>query len=68
MLLNGKEFFDGHDNLMFGNRGAYTVRDIQVYEGESKDSRRHMSIDIQRPYGLLFQCPSPVTPSPRYNT
>ena len=33
LLLNGKEFFDGNNNLMLENIAAYTVKDIQVYEG-----------------------------------
>ncbi len=33
LLLNGKEFFDNNHNLMLENIAAYTVKDIQVYEG-----------------------------------
>lgn len=35
LLLNGKELFDGNKQLMLNNIGAYTVKDIQVYEGHS---------------------------------
>lgn len=40
LLLNGKEFFDGNNNLMLENIAAYTVRDIQVYEGQKPSSIR----------------------------
>ena len=36
LLLNGKEFLDGNNNLMLENIAAYTVKDVQVYEGEKK--------------------------------
>ena len=32
LLLNGKEFLDGNNNLMLENIGAYTVKNIEVYE------------------------------------
>lgn len=35
LLLNGKELFDGNKQLMLNNIGAYTVKDIRVYEGHS---------------------------------
>ena len=37
LLLDGKQFFDGNNNLMLENIAAYTVKDIQVYEGEKKE-------------------------------
>lgn len=36
LLLNGKEFLDGNNNLMLENIGAYTVKNIEVYEGQKK--------------------------------
>lgn len=39
LLLNGKEFFGGDNRLMLDNIGAYTVKDIQVYEGQSRQAR-----------------------------
>ena len=33
LLLDGKEFFDGNNNLMLENIAAYTVKNIEVYEG-----------------------------------
>ncbi|MDE6207727.1 MAG: outer membrane beta-barrel family protein [Muribaculaceae bacterium] len=40
LLLNGKEFFDKNNNVMLENIAAYTVKDIQVYEGETPDAKR----------------------------
>lgn len=40
LLLNGKEFLDGDNNLMLQNIGAYTVKDIQVYEGITPEDKR----------------------------
>ena len=48
LLLNGKEFFDGNNNLMLENIAAYTVKDIQVYEGESRDARRMIKPDARK--------------------
>lgn len=32
LLLNGKDFFDGDKNIMLNNLGAYTVKDVAVYD------------------------------------
>ncbi len=32
LLLNGKDFFKGNNQIMLDNLGAYLVKDIQVYE------------------------------------
>ena len=32
LLLDGKDFFDGNNQIMLDNLGAYTVKDIKVYE------------------------------------
>ena len=32
LLLNGKDFFSSDRNIMLNNLGAYTVRDVAVYE------------------------------------
>lgn len=40
LLLNGKEFFDNNNNLMLENIAAYTVKDIQVFEGQTIDAKR----------------------------
>ena len=39
LLLDGKQFFDGDNNLMLENIAAYTVKDIQVYDGVSKQDK-----------------------------
>ena len=31
LLLNGKDFFQGNKNIMLNNLGAYTVKEIEVY-------------------------------------
>ncbi|MCH5222311.1 MAG: outer membrane beta-barrel protein [Muribaculaceae bacterium] len=36
LLLNGKQFFDGNNNLMLENIAAYTVKDIKVYDAPTK--------------------------------
>lgn len=36
LLLNGKQFFDGNNNLMLENIAAYTVKDIKVYEAPTR--------------------------------
>lgn len=35
LLLNGKHFFDGDNKLMLENIGAYTVKDVEVYKGQT---------------------------------
>lgn len=40
LLLNGKEFMDGDNNLMLENIAAYTVKDVSVYEGQTKEAKR----------------------------
>ncbi len=32
LILNGKDFFKGNNNIMLENLGAYTVKDIKLYE------------------------------------
>ncbi len=40
LLLNGKEFMDGNNNLMLENIAAYTVKDVSVYEGQTTQAKR----------------------------
>lgn len=35
LLLNGRDFFDKNNNLLLKNLAAYTVKNIEVYRGES---------------------------------
>lgn len=39
LLLNGKEFLDGNNNLMLENIAAYTVKNVEVYRGESRTAK-----------------------------
>lgn len=47
LLLDGKEFFDEDNNIMLENIAAYTVKDIQVYEGVS-DKDKAMGRDFNK--------------------
>lgn len=38
LLLNGKDFFKGDNNIMLNNLGAYTVKNVAVYEQWSRRS------------------------------
>ncbi|MDE6225703.1 MAG: hypothetical protein K2M25_06155, partial [Muribaculaceae bacterium] len=44
LLLNGKQFMDGNKNLMLENISAYTVKDINVYEGQTKKDKQQGNI------------------------
>lgn len=39
LLLNGKDFFKGNNKIMLENLGAYTVKNIAVYEGQQEEDR-----------------------------
>ena len=39
LLLNGEDFFQGNRNIMLNNLGAYTVRNIEVYDKLGERSR-----------------------------
>ncbi len=39
LMLNGKDFFKGDNLVLLENLGAYTVKDVQVYEKQSAQSR-----------------------------
>lgn len=55
LLLNGKEFFDGDNNLMLENIAAYTVKNVEVYKGRNKDEKylgdrtapEHLTMDVK---------------------
>lgn len=40
LLLNGKEFMDGNNNVMLENIAAYTVKDVQVYQSQKIQDKR----------------------------
>lgn len=39
LLLNGKEFLDGNNNLMLENIAAYTVKNVEVYRSEDRKAQ-----------------------------
>lgn len=39
LLLNGKDFFKGNNSVMLENLGAYTVKNIAVYDGQDEMDR-----------------------------
>lgn len=39
LMLNGKDFFKGNNELMLDNLAAYTVKDIQVYKRSSDEDQ-----------------------------
>lgn len=54
LLLDGKKFFDNNNNLMLENIAAYTVKNVQVYEGvsrrdkeEGKDFNKVLTMDVK---------------------
>lgn len=55
LLLNGKEFFDGNNQLMLENIGAYTVKNVEVYKGQTRDEKwngdptaqKHLTMDVR---------------------
>lgn len=62
LLLNGKEFMNGDKNVMLENIGAYTVKDIQVYQSQSTEAKqRHdefapkvltMDVQLKKEYSM----------------
>ena len=55
LLLNGKDFFKGNKQMMLDNLGAYTVKNIAVYERQDEMDRimgkdygeKHLSMDVR---------------------
>jgi len=55
LLLNGKDFFKGNRQMMLDNLGAYTVKNIAVYERQDDMDRimgndygtKHLSMDVR---------------------
>lgn len=55
LLLNGKQFLDGNNQLMLENIGAYTVKNIEVYKGETPEEKwrkdgtepKHLTMDVK---------------------
>lgn len=55
LLLNGKEFFDDNNELMLENIGAYSVKNVEVYKGNTTeeklrgltDGQKHLTMDVK---------------------
>lgn len=55
LLLNGKEFLDGNNQLMLENIGAYTVKNVEVYKGQTREEKwmndptlpKHLTMDVK---------------------
>lgn len=55
LLLNGKDFFDGNNQLMLDNIAAYTVKSVNVYDGQTKMEKwagdsiapKHFTMDVR---------------------
>ncbi len=55
LLLNGKELFKDDHQIMLENIGAYTVKNIEVYKGHSKEEKwkedpnppTHLTMDVK---------------------
>ncbi len=39
LLLNGKQFLDGNNQLMLDNIAAYTVKNVSVYKGQTREEQ-----------------------------
>ncbi|WP_286331935.1 outer membrane beta-barrel protein [Duncaniella freteri] len=48
LLLNGKHFFDGNNNIMLQNIGAYTVKNVEVYRGHSLMEKFHDNLNAPK--------------------
>ncbi len=78
LLLNGKDFFKGNRQMMLDNLGAYTVKNIAVYERQDDMDRimgkdygeKHLSMDVRlkKEYnqGLLTNMEAGYGSSDRY--
>ncbi len=78
LLLNGKDFFKGNNQIMLENLGAYTVKNIAVYEkqddmdkimGEGYGERKlSMDVRLKKEYsqGLLTNIEAGIGSSDRY--
>ncbi len=62
LLLNGRDFLNGDNQLMLENIAAYTVKDIQVYDGQTDREKwlddpaggKHltMNVKLKREYNI----------------
>lgn len=55
LLLNGRDFFKGDNKIMLENIGAYTVKNIEVYKGQTQmekwvndsTAEKHLTMDVK---------------------
>lgn len=55
LLLNGRNFFKGDNKIMLENIGAYTVKNIEVYRGQTAEEKwaddptveKHLTMDVK---------------------
>ena len=55
LLLNGRNFFKGNNTVMLENIGAYTVKNIEVYRGQTDQEKwaddptveKHLTMDVK---------------------
>lgn len=55
LLLDGKKFFDGDNNLMLQNIAAYTVKNVKVFQGQTREEKwigdtlqpKHLTMDVR---------------------
>ncbi|MCM1452772.1 MAG: outer membrane beta-barrel family protein [Clostridium sp.] len=78
LLLNGKDFFKGNRQMMLNNLGAYTVKDIAVYERQDEmdklmgddygEKRLSMDVRLKKEYnqGLLVNAEAGYGSSDRH--
>lgn len=77
LLLNGKDFFKGKNELMLDNLGAYTVKNIEVYKrspdlqqwaGDKSKQELVMDVKLKREYnaGWIMNFEAGVGTSERY--
>lgn len=55
LLLDGKPFFDGNNRLMLDNIGAYMVKNVEIYQGQTDmekwmnipDAPKHLTMNVK---------------------
>lgn len=55
LLLNGRDFFQGDNKIMLENIGAYTVKNVEVYKGQTHlekwrndpNAEKHLTMDVK---------------------
>lgn len=65
LLLNGKQFLDGNNQLMLDNIAAYTVKNVSIYDGLSPEEQwlgdntrpkqLTMDVTLKREYNMGWQ-------------